>query len=185
MAENGELSKDELKQILDYPITTDDGDQTTIGQKFGKDFQGLEAKIYQSRQSRSQLNLLNLEQERADALANFQTTTAQMQAEGVVIDDAFIDKIEADWTADGLGPIPTEIKDFRTQQTQDAEAWERKLDSIRSNTGRGYLIPSDLEGAPLSIQDKYGKYVDEDKALGSSEAKDIEDAAEADIKALN
>ena len=36
----------------------------------------------------------------------------------------------------------------------------------------------------LSIQDKYGKYVEEDKRLSSEEAKDIEDSAEADIKAL-
>ena len=184
MAENGELSETERKAIMDYPITTDDGDNTTIGRKFGKDFQGLEMKIAQARQSTAQINLAKLEQRRADTLANFQTTVSEMQREGVEIDEAFIDKIEKDWTSRGLGAIPTEIKDFRTSQDADVEAWERKLDSIRSNAGRGYLIPADLEGAPIAIQDKYASKVDADRTFTSEDAKDIEDDAEDQLKRL-
>ena len=180
------LDRQAIKDLASTPYTHpgfNGGKPST----FGKVFRGQIAKLEDAvadNQSRQVINdKAELEAGRAEGIAKFELEAAQLQAQGGRYTREQINKIMTDWEKDGLGEVPTEIKDYVTAEDFSINSGKEKLKSIYEK--EGFITRDDLNGLnPALANDPEEQKMIADGSILQGRTEQQKDDEEARIKGL-
>ena len=182
LVETGNLTRDEVENLLDHPFIARDGHRTTIGKMFGRDFawvsEALDAQEKQDFQkSEEELRQIKIGFER-----EFNDLYKQRLQSGDPLTNDEIDALSKKYSSlTGDPEMPDYLKDVQTAEESDDEAAEAELMAIKKS--RKFLTENDFKGKSAAIWKKYGHLIEEGEKMNAPAVKGYAKSAEKRINA--
>ena len=166
LVETGNLTRDEVEDLLSYPFIARDGHSTTIGKMFGRDFAWVSEALDAQEKQDFQKSEEELRQIKVGFEREFNELYKQRLQSGEPLTNDDIDALHKKYSAlTGDPDMPDYLKDVQTAEESDDEAAELELMAIKKS--RGWLTENDFRGKSAAIWKKYGHLIEEGEKMNA------------------
>lgn len=174
------LTPDALDAIEQFDVDWNDGSTKKLGKVLERELGQLEDLVADNINRDLVLAEKELQGKREAFRKEFDLEVSQLK-EPLTADR--IEKIKADWEADGLGPPPKWLDDYLTREEKDEEQELLRLQSLYDK--QGFLTPNDLNSTSTKVRNnpKVQKMVTDGRAL-EGQTKTDRDAVKNRAKGL-
>ena len=151
-----------------------DGQQTTFGERFRRDFGDLEQTLTDAgdeQVSRRRNNRTAVDEEYRAA---FEEEARARAARGEKFSDEEIEQLKKDFQDDTGREAPDFYTQYETSDEEQVGKEKQTLDQIRAT--RGFLMESDLDGMSIKTRIAYMDQVQADKEFAEPSSKYMQDA---------
>ena len=161
LVDTGEVTREEFENYLSHRFNHKGSGETDVRTIFGRDYAGVMAALDRKDDKDFQKSERDYKLKERAYKENVIRLIQESEEAGEPLTDEAIAVIKR-----RAGTYDTSyLDDYKTREARDVETIRERLYLLRSTNGRGYLIPQDLEGAPLSIIKEFGNQVKEDASI--------------------
>ena len=166
LVDTGEVTREEFENYLSHRFNHKGSGETDVRTIFGRDYAGVMAALDRKDDKDFQKSERDYKLKERAFKENFNRLAQEANDAGEPLTEEDIEALKR-----RAGTFNTRyMDDYKTREARDVETIRERLYLLRSSNGRGYLIPQDIEGAPLDIIKEFGNQVKEDASIaeGSS-----------------
>lgn len=163
-----------LDQIKNQPVTMNDGQQTTYGERFRRDFGDLEQTLTDAGDEQVTRRRNNRSAVEEEYRAAFEEEARARAARGEKFSDEEIEQLKEDFEADTGSSAPSFFDDYTTADEEQVGKEKETLNRIRAT--RGFLMESDLDGMSIKTRISYMDRVEADKEFAEPSSKFMQEA---------
>lgn len=157
------INAEQVQNLLGYQFQANDGQVTTIGLKFERDFAGIEDELNNAARSELQQELQDEQDRKARFMLDFNDLVRQREQEGRPVTEGELLALTNKFRAD-VGPnVPDEILNYLTREDRDDEIARQTILAKRQT--QGFITEKDLAGVSPTLYSELSKLVKEDENI--------------------
>tara|TARA_Y100000385_G_scaffold244549_1_gene262683 strand:- start:4072 stop:6597 length:2526 start_codon:yes stop_codon:yes gene_type:complete len=161
LVDSGDLTRGEFQDWLNHRFLHRGSGDTDVETEYGRDYAGVMAALDRKDDKDFKISERDYKLKERAFEENFNRLTQEASDAGEPLTEEDIEALKR-----RAGTFNTRyMDDYKTREARDVETIRERLYLLRSSNGRGYLIPQDLEGAPLEIITEFGQQVKEDASI--------------------